>query len=41
MLEKHYGRWMESEIPNMAKQVSNKLRDKNDLAANHKKQESL
>jgi len=29
MLEKHYGRWMESEIPDMAKQVSQKLKDKN------------
>lgn len=26
MLEKHYGRWMESEVPNMASQVSNKLK---------------
>ncbi|WP_042149638.1 MULTISPECIES: tyrosine-type recombinase/integrase [unclassified Pseudoalteromonas] len=28
MLEKHYGRWMESEIPDMAAQVSKKLKKK-------------
>ncbi|MDO6637906.1 DUF3596 domain-containing protein [Pseudoalteromonas carrageenovora] len=28
MLEKHYGRWMESEIPDMAAQVSKKLKQK-------------
>lgn len=28
MLEKHYGRWMESEIPDMAAQVSKKFKDK-------------
>ena len=26
MLEKHYGRWMESEVPDMAAQVSRKLK---------------
>jgi len=28
MLEKHYGRWMESEVPDMAAQVSMKLKQK-------------
>ncbi|ASM49339.1 integrase [Pseudoalteromonas espejiana DSM 9414] len=28
MLEKHYGRWMESEMPDMAAQVSRKLKQK-------------
>jgi integrase len=28
MLEKHYGRWMESEVPDMAAQVSRKLKQK-------------
>ena len=28
MLEKHYGRWMESEVPDMAAQVSIKLKQK-------------
>jgi integrase len=28
VLEKHYGRFMESEVPDMAKQVSNKLKEK-------------
>jgi integrase len=28
MLEKHYGRWMESEMPNMAAEVSQKLKEK-------------
>ena len=33
MLEKHYGRWMESEVPDMAAQVSKKIKQRtfNDL----------
>lgn len=37
MLEKHYGRWMDSEVPNMAKLVSQKLKNnkKSDPTENH------